>query len=378
MKLENKLRIAMFMSSNPTVLGGVQEHVEYLVKHLRQNGHVVHLYGSEPGSSRYSTFYPIGHTVEVPTLNGNWGNIHFLKPEIDRKKLFSRNKYDLLHIHEPYVPFAAWELIHQSDLPKIVTFHNAWDNDSMNNALSTILPLIKQTFSTHVSGAIFVSRIAKKRWETLCSRALVCKIIPNGIDESSFYPKKKGSGPVEFLFVGRLVQRKGIIYLMKSFRLLLEKNKNIHLSVIGAGAEEEWCKNYIKKYKLHSHITLLGQIGGKRKIPYYQQADIFCAPYSDEAFPITILEAISCGCTIVGFTNEAMKEMLASYPAKSLLVHKGIDTLSQAFETAAGQSNLRKKVALWAKKEIHKYHWSVITKKTEDAYLEMLSRIPLP
>ena len=109
--MKKKLRVAMFIQSQPSAGGGVQEHVYYLSHELRKRGISVEIFGAESTKARYQNFTPIAYAIEVPTLNGNWGYISILKTGIDFQKLISPKKFDIFHIHEPYSPFAPWNLI---------------------------------------------------------------------------------------------------------------------------------------------------------------------------------------------------------------------------------------------------------------------------
>lgn len=364
----------MFISSNPSAGGGVQEHIYYLSDGLRKRGHTVEIFGGESENVRYKNFHSIGYTIELPTLNGNWGYIHLLKGEIKPKQIFSSKKFDILHIHEPYSPFATWDLIQNTTIPKVTTFHNAWDDNSINNAINSLLPIFKPTFSKLVKGTIFVSEITKKRWLDLCSHKTKKVVIYNGLDLFKFQAKEKKANSTEILFVGRLVQRKGIHYLLKASLQFLDELPNAHVSILGKGPEYNWCKDFIHKHNLSKRISLMGEIIGEAKIKYYQRAHIFCAPYSDEAHPITILEAMGCGCTIVGFKNESIKEELKNYPTDELIVKKDVASLAHAIVAAANSAALQTKVRKWCKREIKKYSWDIISKKTENMYYQVLGK----
>lgn len=370
-----KLRVALFLSSDPQVGGGVQEHIYYLSRELRRKGMYVEIFGAETPKTRFENYTPIGYTVELPTPNGNWGSVHFLKNNLNLSQYFSSRKFDIIHIHEPYIPFAAWNIIQNVNIPKVATFHNAWDDTSINNAINVIVPMFQPFFSQNVSGAIFVSKIAKKRWGTVCSSKTNISIINNGVDLDVFKPSKRTLGKnIELLFVGRLVKRKGIDYLMKSFALVNKLYSNTHLTILGDGPEYEWCKRFILHNRLTKDVSLMGKIIGKKKIAYFQKADIFCAPYSDEAHPISVLEAMACGCTIVGFENESFKEIFDSYPTPQFFTKKkDVQILKYTLIDAITHKNLRDSSQLWCLKERKKYSWTTISSQIEKMYYKVLA-----
>lgn len=371
-----KLRIAMFFSSNPTSAGGVQEHVRYLSEELRKRGHGVTLFGPEGNAKQYINYHAIGYTIQVPLPNGNWTSIQMLKPFSDINKMFSKNKFDILHIQEPYIPILGWQLVDITNIPKVSTFHSAWDDSSIINALNGIVPLFKDKFSEKMGAAIFVSRITQKRWEGLCTKKVSQHIVYNAVDRESFYPiPHKKSKKIKLLFLGRMVQRKGVIYLLEAFRMIAHKFPQAELELVGGGPEVQTTLSFIKNNRLEKQIKYRGEIFGNERIHFFQHADIFCAPYSDEASPLTILEAMSCGCTIVGFQNEAVKESLSSYPNFELMVEqKNTKALAQALSKVISDSALRAHIRKWCIGESKKYAWSIVAEQTEKIYLSILKQ----
>ncbi len=370
------LRIAMFFSSNPSSTGGVQEHVLYLSRQLRKMGHAVTIFGPEGKSGMYQGYRTIGYTIQLPLPNGNWASVQMSKPFKDVNDMLNRDSFDVLHIQEPYIPFLAWQLIQQIDMPKVSTFHSAWDNDSVVNAINNVLPMFKEKFSENMQEAIFVSRITKKRWKGLCTKNVSQHVIYNAVDAEAFRPReRRDDGTVRLLFLGRIVARKGVKYLLNAFKAVAPLYPNVRLDIVGGGAEAEYTQQFIKRNGLGKQVAYRGEIFGLKRVPYFQNADIFCAPYFDEANPLTILEAMSCGCTIVGFDNEAMKESLARYPSPELIVkQRDTQALIRALKKAIENAQLRQNTRAWCIRESRKYQWSTVAKETERVYLKAMQK----
>jgi len=371
-----KLKIAMFFSSDPSMAGGVQEHVYQLSKEIAKLGHKIDIYGPEKNILPYANYHPIAKTIQLPMPNGNWSNITIEK---ENQKKFINNinhkKYDLLHIHEPYIPFVGWEIIKKTQSKKIATFHSAWDSDSLVNFINPFIALFQDIFSINFTGAIFVSKIVKKRWQDLCSKKVIQKVIYHGVDKSFFPINKKDSNIINLLFVGRIVNRKGLKYLLKAIKKITKDLSNIKLTVLGDGPMKKSLENYVTKNKLKKFVSFKGETIGPEKIKYYQNADIFCAPYFDEAFGITIIEAMACGLPIVAFKNSAFKEILKDYPYPELLVKpRNVNKLTRALEKIIEDKNMRQEISSWLLKESKKYNWEKTAKETEEFYLKVLDK----
>jgi phosphatidylinositol alpha-mannosyltransferase len=374
--MPKKLKIAMLFSSDASSAGGVQEHVYHLSKGLEKKGHHVAVFGTGKNILPFSNYQSVGQVFPVPSLNGNWGNI--LLPYSDKKidALVRNTDYDLWHIHEPYLPAFSWQIIKESPLPKVATFHTAWNNNSVLNMFNPFLPLFKNTFSKNVEGAIFVSEIVRKRWRHLCARRVFQRKIIHGVDREIFYPLeyKTDRNRISILFLARLVSRKGPQYLLKAMIELIKKYPDIRLDVVGDGMDRQKFEQFANEKKIKDNVFFRGEIVGDKRVSYYQRADIFCAPYADEAFGLTVLEAMACGCPIVGFKNESFKEMLKNYPGQNLLVkQKDVKALTKALEKLIVDDGLRKELSDWCVKESQKYGWDRIITETEVFYRQVLN-----
>ncbi|MDO8741700.1 MAG: glycosyltransferase family 4 protein, partial [Candidatus Roizmanbacteria bacterium] len=179
---------------------------------------------------------------------------------------------------------------------------------------------------------------------------------------------------LKLLFLGRLVDKKGPKYLLKSFNKIVKKFPEMKLIFVGKGPIKKSLENYVKDRKLGGNVIFKGEIIGQKRVKYYQDADIFCAPYSDEAFGLTVLEAMATGTPIVGFKNSAFQEILKDYPYPELLVKpRDVNKLAGALEKIIENKNMRQKISSWLLKESKKYNWERIAEETEEFYYQVLN-----
>ncbi len=369
-----KLRIAMYFSSSPERVGGSQEHVYHLAQALNRRGHRVAIFGPEHPYFEYGDYHEVTRASMIPVPNGNWANftIPISKNNISQ---FISNDFDIAHIHEPYIPFHAWEIMRAVTIPKIATFHSAWGEESILRILNSVLPFFQQSFCAHMHGVIYVSAVTARCWRPMSGDRVKQKIIGHGIDEN-FAPALLRQGnkrTITLLFLARLVPRKGLRYLMHALHRLVRLQPNVRLIVVGDGPERGEAQSLVKKLRLTRFVEFKGEVLGDKKITYYQSADIFCAPYQDEAYGMTILEAMACGCPIVGFANEAFQETLRNYPAPDLLVTpKDTSALTHALKKLVTSPDLRDKIGRWGVKESKKYSWDAVAQQTEEFYYQIL------
>lgn len=126
-------------------------------------------------------------------------------------------------------------------------------------------------------------------------------------ERSKFKVKKQLGWDDKFtvLFVGRVVEEKGVNELLESVKTW---NENINLKIIGSGPLEEEVRKAASKYKNVEFIGIIDQ----NKLPlYYSGSDILIVPsVSDEGFGRVILEALACGTPIIGANRGAIPEAM--------------------------------------------------------------------
>ncbi len=372
--MSKRLKIAMFFSSDASQAGGVQEHVYYLSKHLSDLGHEVTVLGPEKNILPYINYKSVAKSLVIPLPSGNRGNITIENE--NSKKIFRKiNKnYDIVHIHEPYIPFVSWELMKLIKIPKIVTYHATWDRNSGINLLNSFVPLLKHDSFETVKGSIFVSSRTRECWEEAFEIKGFKKIIANGVNLNVFKSNNfRQEKRINILFMARIVPKKGLRYLIKAFEKVLKKNKDVFLSVVGDGSEKEYLENYVESKDLSNYIKFFGYVNNIKKPLFFQKADIFCAPYINEGFGITILEAMASGIPIVAFRNDAFEEILGKYPHKELIVKKNVGNLYHALEKIIEDKKTRENLKNWELKEVQKYSWKKIAREIEEFYIKILN-----
>jgi glycosyltransferase involved in cell wall biosynthesis len=222
------------------------------------------------------------------------------------KKILKKEKIDTIYLH--------FSIFAEKFGPKIITKVHGLNKSIPTKNLGGWKSFIAKSFHNiysifdyltlkNSSKILFVSKKtmteAKKIYPQLKNKF---KYSPNYIDSTKFkkvsqLEKKKfrkGLGidknKLILLYVGRLEPAKGIITLIKILNNI--KKNNFVLLVCGDGP----LKNEIKKYKF---IKYLGRIPNNKMYKIYNASDIFILPSYHENFPITVLEAKSCGTKII-------------------------------------------------------------------------------
>jgi glycosyltransferase involved in cell wall biosynthesis len=102
--------------------------------------------------------------------------------------------------------------------------------------------------------------------------------------------------PLRVLFLGQVILRKGIQYLIEAARLLNEEA--IHFDVVGAiGISDEAVA------AAPSNMTFHGPVSRDRTEEFYRSADLFVLPTLSDGFALTQLEAMAHGLPVIATQN---------------------------------------------------------------------------
>ena len=139
-------------------------------------------------------------------------------------------------------------------------------------------------------------------------------VFPNGVDTEEYYPPSKKSydhNTMTLLFVSRLLERKGLQYLIPHLGELEEKSgKKLKLVIVGDGPYRETLERLADEYCVKDRVTFEGQKDKEELLPYYQSADIFVLPSKKEGMPNVVLEAMACGLPIVMSPCQGSRELI--------------------------------------------------------------------
>jgi glycosyltransferase involved in cell wall biosynthesis len=144
-------------------------------------------------------------------------------------------------------------------------------------------------------------------------------------------------------FVGRLIEVKGLRYLIEAIRQL---KGHFHVLIVGSGDQREELEAMVSRLKLKNVVTFTGRV---KSIPDILAAtDIFVLPSVSEGLPIALLEAMAaskaCVVTDIGLPVEDGTDALVVKPCV-------VDELSNALKHLLNNEDLRNKLGTGARKK---------------------------
>jgi len=204
----------------------------------------------------------------------------------------------------------------------------------------------------------------------------IVEIIPMGVDTSLFHPKHatglRDDFEAEYLIlsVGRLVEKKGVKYLIMAMKDVIKEFPNAKLIICGAGPEEENLENLTKKLNLKENVIFVGYIKNSDLPKYYTSSDIFILPSikvkggDTEGLGVVLLEAMACGTPVIGSNTGGITDIIKHGESGFLVKPKDPEDIAEKIIVLLSNKELQQKFSEEGLKIVReRFSWNVIVKK---------------
>ena len=226
------------------------------------------------------------------------------------RRLLRRRRVDVVHAHwlVPQGLVARW-----LKRPYVVTSHGG-DLFGLRGALPTAL---KRKVAASAAAMTVVSHAMQDDALRLGIQAPALSVIPMGVDlQNRFTPAPVARSRDELLFVGRLVAKKGLHFLVKAMPLIVARRPTVRLTIAGFGPEEAALRRQVDSLGLVDHVAFQGAVPQDRLPALYRRAALFVAPFvsdssgDQEGLPVALMEAIGCGCPVIAGRVPGLDDLL--------------------------------------------------------------------
>ena len=368
------MKIALVSPYDFTWPGGVAAHISQLSQQFIRMGHQVTILAPHSPSREGpegSTFVPLGRSVPIPS-GGSIARLS-LSVWLHRrvKDLLSRERFDIVHLHEPLMPVLPLFALQCSNALNVGTFH-AFYGRFRNYGWSH--PILKYWFRK-LDGLIAVSPAARQYASRFFPGEY--RIIPNGIDVDHFSAERPpipelNDGKLNILFVGRLEKRKGLRHLLEAYGTLKWDFKDIRLLVVGPGNLDKDCYRVLNERNLQD-VVFLGSVPYRELPCYYKSAHICCAPATGrESFGIVLLEAMASGTPIVASHNEGYSAVLNHGEQGLLVPPRDSAALTEALALLIRDAGMRCEMGKLGRQAVERYRWEGVSGQVMDYYLDLM------
>ncbi len=353
--------------------GGANEHIRETYERLRERGHDVRIitapWGDDPPAQ---DVIQIGQAVAIP-YNGSIGRVTLsLRLEWLVNRMLERERFDIIHHHEPLVPFLSAQILDRARCPSVATFH-AFGGFSFSYWTGRVLA---EHYMRKLDGRIAVSSAARH----FVSRYFPgdYRIIPNGVDVKFFsaakpFPEYR-DGKTNILFMGRLEQRKGAGYLLRAYASLKNTFPETRLVIGGRGPQLGDLRRFVRHQGL-ADVLFTGRVSDPDKARFYRTADVFCAPSTgQESFGIVLLEAMAAGLPVIASDIHGYKRVVQRNVTGLLVEPKDHRAIARALERLITEPDLRARLGDAGARRAPLYDWEHVTDQLLEFYGQVMSK----
>lgn len=309
------MKIALLGENYYPTLGGIQEHIHHLARHLRQRGHDARVLTGMPtvgawrGPRDEDWVTRVG-PARCYRIMGTRTTLTF-GPRVlsNLGRTLEQENFDLVHVHGPCdfgLPSLLYPLYRG---PIVATLHSPMNDSSPMRWLAA--PYYRYVLGMRCRAVIAVSeaaRAAMARYARFDAR-----IIPNGVDSAALGAGKPlarfADGQTNLLMLGRLEPRNGPDIMFQALPKVLARRPDVRLLVAGAGANGVEEHRAMVPEAVRDRVVFLGPVYEERA-DVYASARLCVVPARSGTFSIIILEALAAGAPVVatpfvkGWQNE--------------------------------------------------------------------------
>ena len=217
-------------------------------------------------------------------------------------------------------------------------------------------------------------------------------ILPLGVDTWTFRPNLPGAAAVKRKFckdgelmvlcVGRLVEKKGINYLVEAFADVAKSVPNSRLVIVGSGPMDSYLKDLARKLGIHSKVSFCGEISHKDLPKYYCAADLFVLPsiidkHGDrEGQGVVYLEAMASKVPVIGTNTGGIPDVITSRDVGLLVPEKNSRALAAAIIKLLQNRKLRERMGEKAYEHaLRRFSWRHIAEEYVKMYRKCIKSI---
>jgi len=272
------------------------------------------------------------------------------------KNIIKREQYDIVHIHlfPSNAIVALSSLFLPNHIPYVLTEHSTFNR----RRSVKIFKILDNFIYSRYSKIICISKSVQNsliKWVPKIKEKI--EIIPNGIPMNS----KSNNNPIikkyDVLFVGRLIQQKGINFLLEAVIILQKKYKKIiRGAIVGDGPLKKELIKMCEELKIKDSVEFLGL---QRDVDQIMRSSrVLVLPSRQEGFGLVLLEAMKNKLPIIATNVEGIPEIITDGDEGILVPKENPKILANSINRILEDSELRDQFIQNAYKKVQD-HYSI-------------------
>jgi glycosyltransferase involved in cell wall biosynthesis len=366
----------------PPVCGGLGYYVYYLSKELIHRGHEVKVI-TRGNFSKYTQenidgiklfkapFLPI-YPLHM-SLHGFF--VNKLVKSIE-------NTLEIIHLHSPLPPPVT------TSLPVITTFHSPCkrafdkiyrdtkDMRSFFDQLQTMVvyPPIESRIIRLSNKITTVSPSVSEELRSYGLNPEEITVVENAVELEFFTPAPSITKKNPYiLFVGILRSGKGVFDFINCAKIVCNKRPDVRFLICGDGPLLGSMRLKVLKMGLQKQVIFLGYVNRTNIVKLYQEAAILFHPSSHEGLSTVVLEAMSCGLSVVANDIPGNRAVISPGINGILVGNSSPESLADSILNLLDNDILRRNIGKAARATIeNRFSWSNTVDKMISCYEELL------
>jgi glycosyltransferase involved in cell wall biosynthesis len=221
-----------------------------------------------------------------------------------------------------------------------------------------------------------------EEWQVMQIRGAV---IPMGVTLPEFSPRTtaaSGSGRRVILFLGRLVEKKGVQYLLPAYAQVRTDLGESLLIIAGDGPMLSHLQRQAAVLGMDSHVLFAGFVSGEKKAGLLRQADLLVVPSivtgggDAEGLPVSLLEGLAYGKVCIATAESGADDILVNGRDGFLISEKDESALAKAIrEAMLLDPAKRNEIETAARATARQFEWATIARKHCEVLLNPYSEV---
>ncbi len=392
-RMTKKLRVSVFNTQPPHLyFGGVERRIVETAKRLVNEVKTNVYSGTKKGFNKTTV---IGGTTFIPCFStdvlfplDNW----FFNRTLARSS--TSIKADVYEAHT-VSGYGFLKALKKRNIlePFIQTIHGVLADEYIQSSKSVFptprtklsqffmwyLSKIEKETAKNATLIVTVSKYSSKKIVQLYDVGeKKIRVVPNGVDLQKFKPVEdceKGKDKNEankqcILFVGALIPRKGLHFLIEAAKQVVKEKKETRFIVVGDGPLRNHLVSYSKKQGVSDNFVFLGNVSEFILPKLYNCADVFALPSIQEGQGIALLEAQATAKPVVAFNVSGINEIVLDKET-GLLVNPDSYELANTILNLLSNRSLREKMGVYGRKFISEnFSWDICAQRMLQVYYE--------
>jgi glycosyltransferase involved in cell wall biosynthesis len=304
------------------------------------------------------------------------GKLNYLLHVSNIKKIVEQYRPDILHAHYISSYGLVGSLLNYQ--PFIVS---VWGSDIFDFPNKSILHKYLIIYALNKADFILsTSNIMAKETKKYTDKEVF--VTPFGVDCEKFKPMPELK-PKDKIIIGTIKALKskyGIEYLIRAFKILVDKYPNLPLKlhIGGEGYLKEELEKSAKSLNIGDRVKFLGFIPHDEVPKYFNMftVSVSVSVSESESFGVAVVEAEACGVPVVVSNIGGLPEVVKDGETGFIVPPKNSEATANAIEKILLDEELRRKLSVNARNFVlDKYNWKDNFKLIAEIYKEAIEEM---